>query len=98
MTCPTCGARRSIIRSKAVRPPIKRSDLSPPPMRRASPPARIAPTVGGIAGSVVIAVRLAAMAPAFLGHEFQTLVEDDALGSGQGEETLALGPTDQREA
>src|SRR5262249_42601281 len=92
----TCGVRRLMIRSSTVTPAIERSDLSPPPMRRARPPARTAPTVG--AGSDVIASGLAAMAHAFLLHEFQALVEHDALGPRQSDETLAPDPPDQGEA
>ena len=43
-----CGARRSIARSRIVRPAIALSGLSPPPIRRASPPARSTPSVGGV--------------------------------------------------
>src|SRR3954447_16624353 len=43
-----CGARRSIARSRIVRPAISLSGLSPPPIRRASPPARSTPRVEGV--------------------------------------------------
>ena len=40
--------RRAITRSQDRAPPMRRSGLSPPPMRRASPPARSTPRVGGV--------------------------------------------------
>ena len=48
---PHCGASRSITRLRIVRPPISRNGLSPPPSRRARPPASTAPTVGMICSS-----------------------------------------------
>ena len=40
-----CGCSRAITRSRMVRPPIVRIGLSPPPMRRASPPASSTPGI-----------------------------------------------------
>src|SRR5262245_7831981 len=48
MTMPVqAGARRSSTRSRIVCAPMRISALSPPPMRRAKPPARTRPKVGG---------------------------------------------------
>ena len=46
-----CGASRAITRSRMVRPPIWRIGLSPPPIRRARPPASSTPGVAGIQSS-----------------------------------------------
>ncbi len=42
-----CGASRAITRSRMVLPAISRIGLSPPPIRRARPPASMTPDVGG---------------------------------------------------
>ncbi len=42
-----CGDRHASTRSRMVRPPIAMRALSPPPMRRARPPASTRPRVGG---------------------------------------------------
>src|SRR4051794_35412649 len=41
-----CGLRRSSTRDRIVAPPIRVSGLSPPPIRRAKPPASTRPSVG----------------------------------------------------
>src|ERR1700722_5149585 len=94
----TCGDRRSIRRARTERPPIVRKTLSPPPRRRASPPARMAPIVGGTARSAGIFRRLAPMPDALLGNEFETLVEHDPLRARQGDEALAAGPPNEGQA
>ncbi len=43
-----CGRMRSIARDRMVIPPTLVIGLSPPPMRRARPPARMRPRVGGL--------------------------------------------------
>ncbi len=55
----TCGCARAITRSRIGRPPSCRRHLSPPPMRRACPPASSTPTTGGMVASLGLA-----MAPA----------------------------------
>src|SRR6266404_7247114 len=42
-----CGSSRAITRARMVRPPIWRIGLSPPPIRRARPPASSTPGVAG---------------------------------------------------
>ena len=56
-----CGASRAITRSRMVLPPMVRIGLSPPPMRRASPPASSTPGMPArrLACSVVTALALA---------------------------------------
>ena len=44
---PHCGASRASTRSRMVAPPIRMRALSPPPMRRASPPASTRPRIDG---------------------------------------------------
>src|SRR5580658_1775518 len=40
-----CGARRAMTRARIVLPAISRNGLSPPPIRRAKPPASTTPAV-----------------------------------------------------
>jgi hypothetical protein len=53
-----CGPRRSATRSRRVRPSSLRSGLSPPPMRRARPPARMTPRVGGAGGGIAYSMTM----------------------------------------
>src|SRR5712671_1840754 len=88
-----CGFRRSSTRSKMVRPPIRMRALSPPPMRRAKPPASTRPRV-----SLLIAYgRLPPMLGAFLLHISEVLVEHDAALARKGDEAFAARASDQRE-
>src|SRR5260221_11094862 len=73
------------------RPPIVRRGLSPPPIRRDRPPARITPKVASL-------IDRGALAPRFHRLIFdigEILVEDDALGAGERDEALAPRPADQ---
>src|ERR1700722_7101853 len=88
-----CGSRRAITRSRMVRPAIWRIGLSPPPMRRARPPASNTPGVGGT--SVFTAFALSLMPCGFLFDVFQVLVVDDALLTRQRDESLAARASDQ---
>src|SRR3954464_8110186 len=87
-----CGFSRAITRSRMVRPPMLRIGLSPPPMRRAKPPASSTP---GVAGISVIPLALARMARGFLCDVIEILVVDDALLAGQRNEALAPCASDQ---
>src|ERR1041385_137969 len=78
-----------------VRPAMVRIGLSPPPMRRARPPASNTP---GVAGTSVIPLALACVARGFLGDIVEILVVDDTLLPGQRDETLAARASDQRQA
>src|SRR6185436_14359745 len=72
------------------------SGLSPPPIRRASPPASRTPTVAG--RSVVIAAALALVAHGFLLDIVEVLVEHDALLARQRDKAFSARAADQREA
>src|SRR5690606_37388751 len=103
MTPSTWGARRSMMRSRIGRPPRSRSPLSPPPMRRASPPASTTPRIFCISGSsasrrLVVAAALALQLRGFLGNLARIGIEAQALGAGQRHEALDLGAADQRHA
>ena len=79
-----CGASRAITRARMVLPPIWRIGLSPPPIRRARPPASSTPGVGGasldVAGiSVFTIFALALVARGFLFDESKVLIVDDPL-------------------
>src|SRR5690349_6204495 len=65
-------------RSRMVTPPISILALSPPPMRRARPPARIRPNVAGTGTSLIMHGRLAAVLGAFFLDKGEVLVEYDA--------------------
>src|SRR5712672_3360797 len=88
-----CGFRRSSTRSKMVWPPIRMRALSPPPMRRASPPASTRPS----GRSIVMHRRLAPVLRALLLDEAEVLVEHDALLAGERDEALAASAADQRQ-
>src|SRR5947207_3353079 len=93
-----CGARRAITRSRMVRPAIWRIGLSPPPIRRARPPASRTPGIFDAplrATSVVTRFALALVARGFLLDIVEHLVEHDALLPGQRNEALAAGAADQ---
>src|SRR5258708_12289851 len=81
------GSRRAMTRPRRLRPPIRRIGLSPPPMRRARPPARRTPGVAGI--SLVTVAAFALVARGFFRDEFQILIEHDPLLPRQRNETLA---------
>src|SRR5689334_4806635 len=96
-----CGARRAITRSRMVRPAISRIGLSPPPIRRARPPASSTPGIFEApprAVSVVTRFALALVARGFLLDIVEVLVVDEALLSGQCDEALSARAADQREA
>src|SRR5205085_7558618 len=89
----TCGASRASARSRIVWLPMRISALSPPPMRRASPPARTRPKV-----SIVMHRRLAPVPAALLLDASEILVEHDAVLARERNEALAARAADQREA
>src|SRR5258708_3846004 len=72
-----CGFSRAITRSRMVRPPIRRIGLSPPPIRRARPPASSTPGVGG--NSVVTLGALGLVSRGFRFDKGEVLIADDAL-------------------
>src|SRR6266852_3487931 len=82
-------------RARMVRPPIWRIGLSPPPIRRARPPASNTPGIFG--NSLVTVAALALVARGFLFDESQVLVVDDALLARQRDESLSPGAPDQRQ-
>src|SRR5262249_32467751 len=90
-------------RSRMLAPPMRIIALSPPPMRRASPPARTRPRVGGsVAGnvggtSVVMHGRFAAMLRALLLDVGEVLIEHDAVFARERDKALAAGAPDQGE-
>src|SRR5450755_1916872 len=88
-----CGASRAITRARMVRPPIWRIGLSPPPIRRARPPASNTPGIFG--GSFVTVAALALVARGFLFDESRILVGDDALLARQRDEAFAPRASDQ---
>src|SRR5436305_13613970 len=75
-------------------PAISFSGLSPPPMRRASPPARMMPQTGH---SLIRAGALAAMARIFFLDARQVFVKDNALRTGDDSEPFAAHAADQRQ-
>src|SRR5882724_930021 len=102
-----CGLSRAITRSRIVRPPIWRIGLSPPPIRRAKPPANNTPGVAGasldvarasldVAGISFVTLSALALVPRrFLFDEREILVVDDALLARQRDKALAAGAADQ---
>src|ERR1039458_9558222 len=88
-----CGFNRAITRSRMVRPAIWRIGLSPPPMRRASPPASKTPGVAG--NSVVTVAALALVARGFIFDESEILIVDDAVLARQRDESFSPGAPDQ---
>src|ERR1700741_2727786 len=95
MIGPQFPGRTASMRSRIASPPMRMSALSPPPMRRASPPANTSPTVRGC--SVIVHGGLAAMLGAFLVHVGEILIEHDPALAGERDEALAAGASDQRE-
>src|SRR5712671_5649450 len=98
-----CGFSRAMTRARMLRPPISRIGLSPPPMRRASPPASSTPGVAGasfdVAGnSVVTVAAFALVARGFLFDESQILIVDDALLARQCDEAFSPRPPNQRQS
>src|SRR5947207_10621909 len=82
-----CGCSRAMTRSRIVRPPIWRIGLSPPPIRRAKPPASSTPGIGGV--SLVTVGAFALVARGFLFDESKVLVVDDAFLAGQRNEAFS---------
>src|SRR5260221_5714366 len=98
-----CGFSRAMTRSRIVRPPIWRIGLSPPPIRRARPPASNTPGVAGasldVAGnSLVTLSALALVTRGFFFDESKILVVDDTLLPRQRDESLAPRAPDQRQS
>src|SRR5579872_557027 len=85
-----CGSRRAITRCRMVLPAMVRIGLSPPPIRRASPPAKMTP--GSL---VIVACTLASVPRRFLFDIFQTLIIDDALFARERKEAFATRASDQ---
>src|SRR5262245_47873517 len=86
---------RSRTRSRIATPPISISALSPPPMRRANPPASTSPRVRG--HSIVMYRSLAPVLGAFLFHVGEVLIEHDAAFAGERDKALAARASDQGE-
>src|SRR5437667_666909 len=98
-----CGLSRAITRSRMVRPAIWRIGLSPPPIRRARPPASNTPGVGGaslgVAGASAVTLgALALVTGGFLFDESQVLIVDDALLARQHDEPFSPRAPDQRQS
>src|SRR5689334_24276109 len=91
-----CGASRAITRSRMVRPPMVRIGLSPPPIRRARPPASSTPGLF-VRSLVVTAFALAPVLCGFVLHIVEALVVDEAVLARQRDEALAAGAADQRQ-
>src|SRR6202012_4614822 len=87
--------RTSSTRSRIAALPMRMSALSPPPMRRACPPASTSPTVRG--RSVFIDGGLAAMLGTLVFHVGEILIEHDPAFAGERDEALAPRAPDQRE-
>src|SRR5689334_17378131 len=87
--------RTASTRSRIASPPMRISALSPPPMRRAKPPANTRPTVRG--RSVIVHGSLAAVLGALVVHVGEILIEHDPAFAGERDEALAAGAPDQRE-
>src|SRR5258705_6383709 len=87
-----CGFSRAITRSRMVRPAIVRIGLSPPPIRRARPPASNTPGI-----LVVTFFALALVPRRFFLDIVEVLVEHDALLSGQRDEAFSPRATNQRQ-
>src|SRR3569832_1730592 len=79
-----------------VRPPMVRIGLSPPPMRRARPPASSTPCVAG--NSVVTTFTLALVLRRLLLDVSEVLVVDDALLARECDEAFSPRAADQRQA
>src|SRR3984957_14101884 len=93
MSSSHCGSSRAITRSRMVRPAIWRIGLSPPPIRRARPPASSTPGVGGI--SVFTVFALAFMPRGFFFDKDEILVVDDPLLARQRDESFAPRAADK---
>src|ERR1700758_4791782 len=91
-----CGFSRAITRSRMVRPAMVRIGLSPPPIRRASPPAS---RTAGMPGSLVVTGFALAFVPGgFLFDVVEVLVVDDALLARQRNETFSARASDQSQS
>src|SRR5262249_59357456 len=102
-----CGASRAITRARMVLPAMVRIGLSPPPIRRARPPASSTPGMSGAppgvagappgAASVVTALALALVPRGFFLDVIEVLVVDDALFTRERNEAFAARAPDQRQ-
>src|SRR5262245_65092308 len=100
-----CGFNRAITRSRMVRPAIRRIGLSPPPIRRARPPASSTPGISGAplgvanappdAALVVTRFALALVARGFFLDIVEVLVEHEPLLTRQRNEALATRAADK---
>src|SRR5207302_512134 len=88
-----CGFRRVSVRSRSVSCPRRNSGLSPPPIRRASPPASTSPSVGGT--SIVMHRGLAAVLGALFLDIGEVLVEHDAVEAGERNKAFSARAPDQ---
>src|SRR5262249_32537053 len=88
-----CGQRRSSTRSRIFWPPMSSRILAPPPIRRASPPARMRPKAG--ATSIVMDCGFAPMLGALLFDVAEVLIKHDAFLAGERDEAFAARAADQ---
>src|ERR1700689_4388356 len=88
-----CEFSRATTRARMVRPPIWRIGLSPPPIRRARPPASSTPGVGGTL--VVTVFALALLTRGFFFDKGEVLVVDDPLCARQRDEPFSPRAPDQ---
>src|SRR6516162_10001042 len=98
-----CDFRRATTRARIATPPIWRIGLSPPPIRRARPPASNTPGVAGVSfdaagNSVVTLGALALVLRRLFFDVSEILVVDDALLPGQGDEAFSARAPDQRQS
>src|SRR5262249_3856791 len=113
MTAAHCGLKRASTRSRMVLPPMRMRVLSPPPIRRASPPAATpaseheperqwrgrhdTPARRLRTASIIVHRGLAPVLGALLLDEFEILIEHNALFAGERDETLAARAAHERE-
>src|SRR2546430_17700080 len=84
-------------RSRLASPPMRMKALSPPPMRRASPPASTRPRVGGISCPLLMHGRFSPLLCALLLDIGEVLVEHDPVLAGKRHEPLATRPSAKRQ-
>src|SRR5215207_7426078 len=89
------GFSRAITRSRMVRPAMVRIGLSPPPIRRARPPASSTPGILTVPVASVIAFALALVPRRYFLDIIEVLVEHDPLLPRQRDEAFSPRAADQ---